>query len=189
MRLERSWLGDLRGSEDIACSECVHEMRVDKSEFYSHSVSMALVDISSHLAAPVETVWAAVKTPTAFRRVTRRLLTMPVIRNRSTEWREGETVTGWVFLFGFVPFSRHVLHIFLIDDVSRTLVSRERGGLLKKWDHTITVVAADSSSCVYRDRVEIDAGVFTAPVVLYAKWFYRMRQRRWRRWAKEMRSS
>ena len=169
--------------------ECAHEMRVDKDEFCSHSMSMAVVDISSQLDASADMVWRAVKTPSAFRRVTRRLLTMPILRGRSDEWSEGETVVGWAFLFGFIPFSRHVLHIFRIDDASRTLISRERGGLLKKWDHTITVVAADSSSSVYRDRVEIDAGVFTAPVVLYAKWFYRMRQRRWQKLAKEMRSS
>jgi hypothetical protein len=32
---------------------------------------------------------------------------MPAIATRQKDWREGETVVGWVFLFGFIPFSRH----------------------------------------------------------------------------------
>ena len=68
------------------------------------------------------------KTPAAFRAVTRGLLALPVIGDRQGQWREGETVVGWVFLFGFLPFSRHHLHIARIDDSTRTLSSREFGG-------------------------------------------------------------
>ena len=126
---------------------------------------MAVVDRGTELQASADVVWAAVKTPTAFRRVTRGLLVMPAIRNRSDVWREGETVVGWVFLFGLIPFSRHHLHIHKIDDSLRTLSSHERGGLLKRWNHDI---------------------IFTPFVVLYAKWFYAMRQRRWRVLAKDL---
>ena len=100
---------------------------------------MAIVDLDTELAAPVHAVWRAVKTPRAFRTVTRGVLTMPVIKHRDDEWREGETVAGWVFLFGVIPFSRHTLHVW-----------------------------------------RIDAGIFTPAVVLYARWLYRTRQRRWR---------
>lgn len=147
---------------------------------------MAIVDLSSQLPASGDAVWKAVKTPAAFRRVTRGLITMPVINDRSDEWQEGETVIGWVFLFGFVPFSRHRLHISRIDDTTRTLMSREEGGLLKQWDHDIEIVPVSPDSCMYRDRIEIDAGFFTPVVVLYARSFYRTRQRRWRELAKSL---
>lgn len=75
-------------------------MRVEKSEIYSHSKIMAIVERSTELAAPAEAVWRAVKTPSAFRTVTRGILTMPVIKHRDDGWRDGETVQGWVFLFG-----------------------------------------------------------------------------------------
>ncbi|MEY3360472.1 MAG: hypothetical protein RL531_191 [Actinomycetota bacterium] len=145
---------------------------------------MAVVDRSTSLDAPADAVWAAVKTPAAFRRVTRRLLVMPAIRRRRDEWREGETVVGWVFLFGFLPFSRHHLHIVSIDESTRTLSSREFGGLITMWNHDIEVVPIDAAACDYRDRIEVNAGILTPVIVLYARWFYRMRQRRWRALAK-----
>ena len=145
---------------------------------------MAIVDLETALSAPAPSVWRAVKTPGAFRTVTRGVLTMPVIKHREDEWREGETVTGWVFLFGFIPFSRHTLHFSAINNGAMTLSSRESGGLLRRWNHDIIVVATDDSRCNYRDSIDIDAGVFTPLVVLYAHWFYRIRQRRWRAFAK-----
>ena len=141
---------------------------------------MSIVERSTQLDASADVVWAAVKTPAAFRAVTRRLLVMPVIRRRQDEWREGETVVGWVFLFGFLPFSRHHLHIASIDESTRTLSSREFGGLITTWNHDIEVVPIDAVTCRYRDRIEIDAGIMTPVISLYARWFYRMRQRRWR---------
>ena len=147
---------------------------------------MTIIDLSSSLSASADAVWNAVKTPDAFRKVTRGLLTMPVINKRHDEWHEGETVIGWVFLFGFIPFSHHHLHIAKIDEEARTLSSREQGGLLKRWDHDIEVIAINESSCLYQDRIEIDAGMMTPIVVAYAHWFYRMRQRRWRALAKEI---
>jgi ligand-binding SRPBCC domain-containing protein len=147
-------------------------------------MAMVIVDRSTRLEASADAVWAAVKTPAAFRTVTRGLLVMPVIKGRTDEWREGETVVGWVFLFGVVPFSRHHLQIAAIDESARTLSSREHGGLLRSWNHDIVVTHIDDAQCTYRDRIEIDAGLFTPLVAVYARWFYRMRQRRWRALAK-----
>jgi len=143
-------------------------------------MDMALVERTTVLEASADAVWAAVKTPSAFRTVTRGLLAMPVIRRRQDEWREGETVVGWVFLFGFLPFSRHHLHVASIDESTRTLSSREFGGVITTWNHDIEIKPIDAKTCRYRDRIEIEAGIMTPVIVVYARWFYRMRQRRWR---------
>jgi ligand-binding SRPBCC domain-containing protein len=141
---------------------------------------MAIVERSTLLDAPADSVWAAVRTPAAFRTVTRRLLVMPAIADRHNDWCEGETVVGWVFLFGFLPFSRHHLHVARIDESTRTLSSREFGGVITTWNHDIEVTPIDAASCRYCDRIEIHAGILTSAIVVYARWFYRMRQRRWR---------
>lgn len=163
-------------------------MPVEKSEDYSHSKCMTVVDLRTELQAPAQVIWGAVKTPAAFRTVTRGLLVMPAIQARGDAWREGETVVGWVFLFGLIPFSRHTLHIAVIDDAARRLASEESGGLLRTWNHDIVVTPISEARCVYRDRVELDAGIFTPSVALYAQWFYRTRQRRWRALAQELSS-
>ena len=147
---------------------------------------MAIVDHSTVLEASADVVWAAVKTPAAFRKVTRGILSLPVIRTRTEEWREGETIVGWVFLFGLLPFSRHHLHVARVDDSSRTLSSREFGGLITVWNHDIQIKPIDAVSCRYRDRIETRAGIFTPMIVVYAKWFSRMRQHRWRALAKSL---
>ena len=147
---------------------------------------MAVVDISTELDASPDAVWTAVKTPSAFRTVTRRLIAFPAATNPADRWSEGETVTGWVLLFGFIPFSRHTLHIARIDETNRTLSSRERGGILRRWDHDIVVTGGDRGQCHYQDRIELDAGAFTPVVALYARWFYRARQRRWRALARTL---
>jgi hypothetical protein len=118
--------------------------------------------------------------------VTRGLLRMPVIQERNDEWCEGETVVGWVFLFGVLPFARHHIYVAKIDEASRVLSSRERGGLIRVWNHDIEVTPIDELSCRYRDQIEIRAGLLTPVIVLYAHGFYLMRQRRWRALAKEL---
>jgi hypothetical protein len=149
---------------------------------------MVIVERSTRLEASADAVWTAVKTPSAFRAVTRGLLAMPVIRGRTDEWHEGETVVGWVFLFGVVPFSRHHLQIAAIDESTRTLSSREHGGLLRSWNHDIVVTSIDDAQCTYQDRIEIDARILTPVVAVYARWFYSMRQRRWRVLAKGLKT-
>lgn len=73
-----------------------------------------------------------------------------------------------------------------IDEETRTLTSRERGGVIRTWNHDIEVVPLDERTCSYRDRIEIEAAIATPLVVAYASWFYRMRRRRWRALAKEI---
>lgn len=185
VRRDRSWIGDLRGETgESDTRRAPGNASGIKLRIARILRVMAVVDRSTSLDAPADAVWAAVKTPAAFRSVTRRLLVMPAIRRRQDEWREGETVVGWVFLFGFLPFSRHHLHIVSIDESTRTLSSREFGGLITMWNHDIEVVPIDAAACDYRDRIEVNAGILTPVIVLYARWFYRMRQRRWRALAK-----
>jgi hypothetical protein len=108
---------------------------------------MTIVNRSITLTAPAPAVWNVVKTPHAFGFITRGILTMPAIRDRERPWQEGETVTGWVFLFGIVPFSKHRLHVARIDDAAMTLSSQEGGGLIRRWNHDIIVTPWDEASC------------------------------------------
>lgn len=141
---------------------------------------MRTIDLSTDLDAPAPAVWAAVGTPGAFRLVTRGLVRMPAIAHRHDRWHEGETVIGWIFLFGLVPFSRHHIHVARLDDESMLLRSVEHGGLVRRWNHDITVTPIDETRCRYRDVIEIDAGPLTPVVAAWAAVFYRIRQRRWR---------
>lgn len=135
---------------------------------------------STALDAPADVVWAAVGTPQAFRFVTRGMLDWRPVRGRTQPWRQGEESTGWLLLFGVVPFSRHRLRIAEIDDRAHILRSDESGGVIRSWRHDIFVESAGPSTTRYTDVIRIDAGQLTPLVAAFAWVFYRERQRRWR---------
>lgn len=163
-------------------------------------MSMSTVTVSTLLDAPPHAVWRAVRTPAAFRFVTRGLVDLDGVTDldaHGTAWGEGDTVTGRLRVLG-VPFSRHRITVESIDHERRRLQSDEAGGPIRSWRHLITVDTAgsvgsvgsagslgtgDGTRCRYTDTIEIRAGVLTPAIAAFAHVFYRLRQRRWRRLA------
>lgn len=141
---------------------------------------MRNVSITCELEAPAEVVWRAMKTPHAFVHVSKGVLRYPVAERLNRPWRAGDDITGWTFLLGFVPFSKHHLSIESIDDGAMALVSMENGGIVRSWRHHLITTPIDDQSCQYEDRIEIDAGLWTPIVAAFAVAFYNYRQRRWK---------
>ncbi len=141
---------------------------------------MAIVSVTTEIRASAAIVWQGAKTPHAFIHVAQGMLRFPAAERLDRPWQQGDRLSGWILLFGVVPFSIHHLRVESIDDASRTLVSDERGGLIRRWRHEVFVTALDANRCRYEDRIEIDAGAFTPLVTAFASVFYRYRQRRWR---------
>jgi hypothetical protein len=104
----------------------------------------------------------------------------PVLPER---WEDSEYLVS-LRVFGLIPFGRQIIGI------SRRDRSREfgrfhaevrdngRGTFVSKWDHLVTI-EAQGDGCRYTDRVEVQAGLLTPLVWLFAWFFYRHRQRRW----------
>lgn len=141
---------------------------------------MRTIVMATELAAPAEVVWSAMKTPQAFVHVAGSMLRYPVAERLGRPWRVGDQLTGWTFLGGVLPFSRHHLHVVRIDDDERVLATNERGGAVKRWDHELRAEPLGERRCTYEDRITIDAGLLTPLIVAFAHLFYRYRQRRWR---------
>ena len=145
---------------------------------------MKTVTVTSEFGAPADAVWPGVKTPHAFVHIAFGLIRYPAAARLDGPWRVGQTIVGWTFLLNVIPFSKHHLTVASIDDETRTLVSDEHGGLVRRWHHTLHVEPIDDRRCRYTDTIEIDAGPLTAVVAAYAEVFYRYRQRRWQRLAR-----
>ncbi|MEO1062922.1 MAG: hypothetical protein AAFZ07_16040 [Actinomycetota bacterium] len=141
---------------------------------------MRTITVSTTLEAPADAVWATVQLPEAFVHVAGSLARYPVAERHPHPWRVGDEIVGWTFLLRVLPFSRHRLAVRVVDDERRVLATEEGGGLLRRWDHVITVEDEDDGRTRYTDRIDIDAGPLTPVVVAYASAFYRYRQRRWR---------
>lgn len=141
---------------------------------------MKTIHVSTDLPTDAETVWSAMQHPASFLYVTRGLLGVPMLEGRTEPVRAGESGTGWIWLFGLIPFSRHTIHIADVDAETMTIRSREHGGLLRAWNHDLHVEPVGEDRCRYSDTVEIDAGVLTDVVAAIGVGLYRYRQRRWR---------
>jgi hypothetical protein len=97
-------------------------------------------------------------------------------------WTAG---THWVFitLFGFLPFGRQAI-VISIPPVETGFALRDAGHstLIPVWNHLITIDPI-AGGVVYRDRVEVRAGVLTPFIWVFAQLLYRYQQRRWRQLA------
>jgi uncharacterized protein YndB with AHSA1/START domain len=142
-------------------------------------VDAVTIERSVELDAAASHVWAAIRTPVAFRYVTRGVLRITGWP-RTGRFGQGTRVEGWLLLGGVLPLHRHHLEVVRVDHVAMTLSSHEWGGVLRRWDHDIIIERLDPGRCRYTDRVLIDAGPFTMPVAVFAWLFYRYRQSRWR---------
>ena len=145
---------------------------------------MHTTTVTSEFDAPADVVWPGVKTPHAFVHLARGMVRFPAAERLDGPWRVGQAIDGWTFLLDVIPFSKHHLAVASIDEETRTLVSDEHDGLLRRWHHTLHVEPLPGGRCRYTDTIEIDAGPLTPIVAAYAQVFYRYRQRRWKQLAR-----
>ncbi len=146
------------------------------------------VYVKSKLPCPPERAWDKVQTSGLLVDVAR---PMVMIRDVPEEplperWQEGTTVRFRNTLFGFIPWSVRSMTLERIDQERREIQTREHDLLVRKWDHLIRVQAATDGTTVYSDAIEINAGLLTPAVALFAWVFYHHRQRRWQRIAREL---
>ncbi|OBK12576.1 hypothetical protein [Mycobacterium asiaticum] len=140
---------------------------------------MRTVHVETVLPTGAERVWSAMLSPATFLYVCKGLFGFPSLAGRTEALREGEQGTGWLFAFHLLPAYRHTIEVVEVDESTGTIRTREHGGLLKAWNHTLHVEPLAAGSCRYSDTVDIDAGAMTGVVVAVANGIYRYRQRRW----------
>jgi hypothetical protein len=148
---------------------------------------MMTVRVQSILDCPPEKVWAQLQTSALLREIIR-----PLMRFRSLDvpdaerWAQGGTFHFRIYLFGVIPLGRHTIFIERMDPAAGEIQSREHTALVRHWDHLIRLGPTPDGRTLYSDEVEIRAGLLTPLVWLFAQWFYRHRQRRWRRIARRL---
>lgn len=142
------------------------------------------IERSTVLDAPSERVWKEVNRPDLLRYVAWPLLTFEPVEPAAfpERWAEREYRIR-MRAFGLVPLGWQVIGIErpAPGGPARRLRDDGRGTLARRWDHLITVEPAGPGRTRYTDRVEIEAGLLTPFVGVFAWGFYAHRQRRWRR--------
>ena len=102
-------------------------------------------------------------------------------------WPAGGTVYTKPSLFGVFPMGVRAVHFERIDPIAQEIQTREWDPMIRRWDHLMRFRPLGPDRCRYSDELDIDAGLLTVGVCLFAKWFYRHRQRRWHAVARRLR--
>ncbi len=142
---------------------------------------MRSIRLETELPTSADRVWEAMLSPVTFLYVVRGLFGMPALAGRATPLREGERGSGWLWVLHVLPAYRHTIEVVEVDPATRTVRTREHGGVLRQWNHTLHVEPAGECRCRYSDVVDIDAGRLTPVAVAVAGMLFRYRQRRWHR--------
>lgn len=94
-------------------------------------------------------------------------------------WEEGKYLIK-MYILGFIPFGSQWIIISMDDDIKNI---RDNGysKIIKKWDHNVYLKDIGNNRTLYADSIEINAGILTLFIVLFANIFYRFRQKRWKK--------
>ncbi len=138
--------------------------------------------ISTHFDCTKEKLWPKIIEPKSLQFVTYPILNFsPATKGElDEEWILGKTYELKLYFLNILPIGRHNIKILTIDKKSNRIVSHESGTLAKIWNHTIRFHQAEKNKLSYTDEIRIEAGWLTLPLWLFAHFFYRYRQRRWK---------
>lgn len=142
------------------------------------------LELSSYLPCSASDASREANTSRLFFYITAPLLTFTLREPREVpqEWTKGPYLVS-LYLFGLIPIGRQAM-VISYPPTDHAFCVRDNGHsfLISKWDHTVTIERSGNGT-LYRDKLVIRAGFFTPFVTLFARVFFRHRQRRWRRLA------
>ena len=148
-----------------------------------------IVNVSTDLDIPADLAWQTVKKPETLRYITRGVLGIRPLDDVPDDWGEGLVVRVRLYFFHVIPAWKHEIRVVRLDETAREIYTNERGGGVRSWNHLIKIERISERRSRYTDRIEIHAGPATPLVWAYAHLFYRYRQHRWRKLARNLASS
>lgn len=138
--------------------------------------------IHSTIRTDSATMWRELRKPASLRYVASPILSFQPVDGRALPdwWEESETYIVKLSLFDMFPLGKHRITVIRIDEAAMEMLTHESGMLTRTWNHLLQIRAIDVGAVEYTDSVEIRAGLLTPLVWLFAQFFYRHRQRRWK---------
>lgn len=142
-----------------------------------------LARIATTFDCTTEQLWDEISRPASLRFVSAPLLHFePLVPGElDNDWVVGKTYALRLSLFGFLPAGEHRITLASIDRNANLIRSKESGALAPVWNHTIRFYPLEDGNLNYSDEIEIQAGLLTGFIWVFAHLFYRHRQRRWKK--------
>ena len=172
----------------VGTNICSHKGAEEVKPIGPNIFRLMMVRVSTELEIPPELAWETVKKVSTLQYITRGLLGFHPLGEIPEAIAEGDVIRVRLFFFHVLPAWKHEIRIVGLDEEARRIETMEHGGSVKRWNHVITVEPAGERRSRYTDRIDLDAGRLTPLIAGYAKLFYRYRQRRWRKLARQLAS-
>lgn len=139
------------------------------------------IRISTLLPAPAGVVWEKLKRVETLQYIATPYLTFVPVGDTALAWEQGNTSVFRLKLFGLISLGLHTIDIQQFDKDARMIFTEESNRFVPLWNHRIILQEADGGKATeYSDEVVLFAGRKTSLVAIWAKCFYRHRQKRWR---------
>jgi len=110
------------------------------------------------------------------------------INETEMKWEINKEYIFKLFIYGFIPFGNHKIILKKLDKENKIILSNEYNKIVKIWNHLIFMKNIGENEIkytdeveIYADEVEIYAGIFTLFTAIWAKLFYKHRQKKWKR--------
>ena len=103
------------------------------------------------------------------------------INETEMKWEINKEYIFKLFIYGFLPFGDHKIILKKLDKENKIILSNEYNKIVKIWNHLIIIENLGENEIKYTDEVEIYAGIFTLFTAIWAKLFYKHRQKKWKR--------
>ncbi len=144
--------------------------------------------IQTLLPVPASIVWRELQKSETLDFIAAPMVVFNYKTTKPEHWHKGNFEVE-LKLFGFIPFGSQTISISFPDTVNNKLFLRDNGysNLISKWDHLISVEPLGENT-LYADSLEINAGILTPFIWLFACLFYSHRQKRWVKLTKQLNS-
>lgn len=152
-----------------------------KINFKGREVTACKLVVSSEIPLDINTAWAKVQTSALLVFVAKGMLKFKPVEGKFPEiWKQGVTVKTIMYAYGIIPLGGvHTLNIKKIDSKNNVIQSEEWDNFAKVWNHKISVKKLGNASIHYEDEIMIYGGFLTGFLSLWARSFYKHRQKRW----------
>ncbi|MCY6382321.1 SRPBCC family protein [Hoeflea prorocentri] len=135
---------------------------------------MTLVTVVNDYPVDADRLWAVATDYDALCEIMKGIVEFEGIPSGRTH--TGQKLDVMVSLFGKLPKQPYHMEILECDDERHVLRTSEKGSGVKSWKHTLTVEKTANGSRL-TDSIEIDAGLITPLVALWAKYLYSARHK------------
>ena len=139
--------------------------------------------LTSKLNSTPGKIFEKIKNPSLLKKIAFPILRFDLIdpNQELKEWEVGKDYTFKLYFLNFLYLGIHKIKINRIDSDKKQIVSNESGSLVKIWNHTIFLEKLSNNQTQYTDELEIQAGLWTLFVWVFAVLFYSHRQNRLRK--------